>query len=51
MILGNGKEVTSAPEPSFLPKSITQRFTVYNASTTDELKAVITLGLYRQRTI
>lgn len=51
LILGTGKETTSAPEPSFLPKTIFQRFTVYNASTTETLKAVMILGLYRQQTV
>lgn len=51
LILGTGDFQTSAPEPSFLPTPIIQRFKIYNASATETLTAVITMGLYRKQTV
>lgn len=51
LIFGTDNYQTSAPEPSFLPTPIIQRFKIYNASTTDTLNAVISMGLYRKQTV
>jgi hypothetical protein len=51
LLLGTCRETTSAPEPSFLPKTVFQRFTMHNASTDNVLNAVVTMGLYRERTV
>lgn len=51
LILGSHNLVTSAPEPSLLPRRCLQRFSVYNASTTVDLSAVIHMGLYRKFTM
>lgn len=51
LILGTERLMTSAPEPSFLPTPCSQRFVVYNASTTKDLNVVIVMGLYRTHTL
>jgi hypothetical protein len=51
LMLGTNTTAHAAPEPSFLPTPLIHRLTVHNASSTETLKAVISMGLYRKITV
>ena len=51
LMLGTLRDNVTAPEPSFLPKTVFQRFSIHNGSAENNLKAVVAMGLYRMKTI